>query len=94
MTAIVIIGAGECGVRATFAIREEGFDGTVTLIGAETGLSYERPPLSKDPNAAPRPIQPEAVYAERGIDLRLGTRVSRVDAAGRSAELGNGTTLG
>ncbi|MBP0485118.1 FAD-dependent oxidoreductase [Sagittula sp. M10.9X] len=74
MTAIMIIGAGECGVRTAFALREQGFDGTVTLIGAETALPCERPPLSKDPSAAPRPIRPEAAYAEQGIDLRLGFR--------------------
>lgn len=46
MAGVVIIGAGECGTRAALAPRERGHDGTVTLIGAESGASYERPPLS------------------------------------------------
>jgi 3-phenylpropionate/trans-cinnamate dioxygenase ferredoxin reductase subunit len=47
MSGVVIIGAGECGVRAAFALRENGYFGEVTLIGAEVALPYERPPLSK-----------------------------------------------
>ena len=45
--AIVIAGAGECGTRAAFALREEGWDGPVILAGAEPSPPYERPPLSK-----------------------------------------------
>ncbi|MEQ8924145.1 MAG: FAD-dependent oxidoreductase [Marinovum algicola] len=93
MTAILIIGAGECGVRAAFALREQGFDGTITLIGEEATLPYERPPLSKDPASAPKPIRSEAAYGDAGIDLRLGTQVSRVDTANRSVILGDGETL-
>lgn len=93
MRAIVIIGAGECGVHAAFALRERGFDGAITLIGAETALPYERPPLSKDLAAAPKPIRPEAAYAEKAIDLRPGTRVSRLDPARRSVALDDGETL-
>jgi 3-phenylpropionate/trans-cinnamate dioxygenase ferredoxin reductase subunit len=46
--AMAIVGAGECGVRAAFALRELGFAGRVGLIGAEWHLPYERPPLSKE----------------------------------------------
>jgi 3-phenylpropionate/trans-cinnamate dioxygenase ferredoxin reductase component len=45
MPAIVIAGAGECGTRAAFALREEGWDGRIVLVGTEP--PYERPPLSK-----------------------------------------------
>ncbi|WP_421577323.1 FAD-dependent oxidoreductase, partial [Shinella sp. M31] len=47
MSGIVIIGAGEAGTRAAFALRETGFSGPVTLVGMEPHLPYERPPLSK-----------------------------------------------
>ena len=43
--AIVVVGAGECGTRAAFALREEGWDGRIVLVGTEP--PYERPPLSK-----------------------------------------------
>jgi 3-phenylpropionate/trans-cinnamate dioxygenase ferredoxin reductase subunit len=45
MAGIVVIGAGECGVRAAFALRELGYDDDVILVGAEVALSYERSPL-------------------------------------------------
>jgi len=44
----VIVGAGHAGGRAVKVLREEGFKGTVTLIGGEPHLPYERPPLSKE----------------------------------------------
>ena len=43
----VIVGASLAGATAAITLREEGADGTVTLIGTEHGLPYERPPLSK-----------------------------------------------
>ena len=44
---VVIVGAGECGARAALTLREQAYDGPVTLIGAERHHPYERPPLSK-----------------------------------------------
>src|ERR1700722_7532842 len=44
---MVIVGAGECGARAALTLREQGYPGSVTLIGAEWRHPYERPPLSK-----------------------------------------------
>ena len=50
--AIVIAGAGECGTRAAFALREQGWDGRVILAGAEPSAPYERPPLPPWPTPA------------------------------------------
>jgi len=50
MKRVAIIGAGECGVRAALALREQGFEGSIDLINGEPHTPYERPPLSK-PNA-------------------------------------------
>ncbi|HEY9346866.1 MAG TPA: FAD-dependent oxidoreductase, partial [Inquilinus sp.] len=47
MAGMVIVGAGEAGARAAAALREEGWDGPVTLVGGEVHPPYERPPLSK-----------------------------------------------
>ena len=44
---IVIVGAGEAGARAALALRENGFSGTIALVGEEVHLPYERPPLAK-----------------------------------------------
>jgi 3-phenylpropionate/trans-cinnamate dioxygenase ferredoxin reductase subunit len=44
---IVIIGAGQAGVQAVASLRDEGFDGALTLVGDEPYPPYQRPPLSK-----------------------------------------------
>lgn len=93
MQSIVIVGAGECGVRAAFALREAGFEGSVTLIGAETVLPYERPPLSKDIQAPPKLIRSLSDYADAGIDLRLGLRVVALDAVAHQVQLDDGTVI-
>jgi NADPH-dependent 2,4-dienoyl-CoA reductase/sulfur reductase-like enzyme len=44
----VIVGAGHAGGKAAEALRKEGFDGRIVLLGQEPEQPYERPPLSKD----------------------------------------------
>jgi 3-phenylpropionate/trans-cinnamate dioxygenase ferredoxin reductase component len=66
---MVIVGAGDCGSRAALALRENGYAGPITLIGAEAHLPYERPPLSKAVlcGGAPTLIADEARLEENGI---------------------------
>lgn len=94
---MVIVGAGECGARAAFALREEGHAGPVTLIGAEPHLPYERPPLSKEGLAADRPGMAEIAaahrYDEAGIRLLRGVAAVSIDRAGRSIRLADGSTV-
>src|SRR2546430_1935484 len=47
-TSVVIVGAGAAGGAAAEMLRREGYDGSVTLIGADEFLPYDRPNLSKD----------------------------------------------
>ena len=80
---IVIIGASLAGASAAVALREQGYDGELTLIGDETDLPYERPPLSKavllgDANE-PDWVKDEAYYADQNIALVRGTVASRID---------------
>jgi 3-phenylpropionate/trans-cinnamate dioxygenase ferredoxin reductase component len=49
MTHVVVIGAGQAGSSLVAKLRNSGFDGRVTLIGAEPVPPYQRPPLSKAP---------------------------------------------
>ncbi|WP_246591904.1 NAD(P)/FAD-dependent oxidoreductase [Aminobacter anthyllidis] len=95
---MVIIGAGECGTRAAFALREAGYDGAVTLVGAEAHLPYERPPLSKDAMVAPeapsiKAISDAARLTEHRIDLLGATSATSIDRANRSVRLSNGSDL-
>ncbi|RJG41110.1 FAD-dependent oxidoreductase [Mesorhizobium sp. DCY119] len=91
---MVIVGAGECGTRAALALREEGFDGPITLIGAERHLPYERPPLSKDGMAAEaagmKVIADAARLLEAHIDLMLSSEVVTIDRNARTLALSDG----
>ena len=91
-TAFVIVGASLAGASAAIALRDEGSDGTVTLIGAEPEAPYERPPLSKAYLRGQSPfdkalVRPAAVYEERGIGTIFGTAVVAVDTRDRFVDL-------
>ncbi|MGK9232285.1 FAD-dependent oxidoreductase [Inquilinus limosus] len=95
---MVIIGAGEAGARAAAALRQEGWDGPVTLIGAEIHPPYERPPLSKAALlAAEEPAATTVLDRDRaaalGIELVLGTEAVAIDRPARSVTLADGRTL-
>ena len=79
----VIVGAGHAGGRAVKVLREAGFKGSVTLIGAEPHLPYERPPLSKEFLQVPGArqswvLEPDYVH-EQDIQVRLGCSVTSID---------------
>src|SRR5262245_29476466 len=95
----VIVGASLAGAKAAETLRDEGFDGRIVLIGSETARPYERPPLSKDylRGESGRDkvyVHPEDFYAERQIELRLGTTAVSLDTGSREVELNDGTRLG
>lgn len=81
MAGIVIVGAGECGVRAAFALRERRYEGAVTLISEEAHLPYERPPLSKGGIPTQKVIRSKADYEQARIELCLGMRIETLDFA-------------
>jgi 3-phenylpropionate/trans-cinnamate dioxygenase ferredoxin reductase component len=80
---IVIIGASLAGASAAIGLRDQGYDGELTLIGEESQLPYERPPLSKavliGNTDEPDWVADEATYADKNISLRLGTIATRID---------------
>ncbi len=95
MDPYVIVGAGLAGAKAAETLRAEGFEGPVVLIGDETEVPYERPPLSKgyllgkDPREGSA-VHPAEWYDEQGIDLRLGAAVTAVHPAEHEVELTGG----
>jgi NADPH-dependent 2,4-dienoyl-CoA reductase/sulfur reductase-like enzyme/nitrite reductase/ring-hydroxylating ferredoxin subunit len=94
----VIVGAGAAGSAAAVALRDAGYDGPVTLLTGERELPYDRPNLSKDYLAgnAPEewiPLKDEAYWRGRGIDLRMGVRVSAIDPDRRSLRLEDGSLI-
>jgi 3-phenylpropionate/trans-cinnamate dioxygenase ferredoxin reductase subunit len=97
MTSFVIIGAGECGARAALTLRERGFAGDVTLIGSETLLPYERPPLSKEglrQGVEPKWIADAARYQGLNIVVRTGVIAIAIDRQRKTVRLSDDTTRG
>jgi 3-phenylpropionate/trans-cinnamate dioxygenase ferredoxin reductase subunit len=95
---IVVVGAGAAGATTAETLRAQGYDGRLTLVGAEPHEPYDRPPLSKQILAGS--WQPDRVrlrapdtYDRLGIDLRLGTDAVGLDRSGRTVELADGTRL-
>ena len=96
---VVIVGAGHGGAQAAVVLRQQGFEGTILMIGRENEPPYERPPLSKDYLAKEKPferlyIRPPHFWGEKGIELKLGTEVTAVDPAAQIVTLSDGSTLG
>ncbi|MFD9946400.1 NAD(P)/FAD-dependent oxidoreductase [Nonomuraea sp. NPDC059023] len=92
MNRIVIVGASIAGLTAAQTLRREGFEGHLTLVGAEPHLPYDRPPLSKQVLAGtwePERIQPfdTGHYADLGVHLRLGRAATAVDLPGKAVVL-------
>ena len=96
---VVIVGAGHGGAQCAIALRQNGFTGTVTVIGREPEYPYERPPLSKEYFAREKTfdrlyIRPPTFWAEKEITFKLGTEVTAVDPEARELTLSNGETFG
>ncbi|WP_245964709.1 NAD(P)/FAD-dependent oxidoreductase [Trinickia dinghuensis] len=92
---MVIIGAGECGARAAFALRESGWSGRIVLIGNEPGMPYERPPLSKptETGVCHRPVCDEASLRDAQIDYLAGVEVKSLDRVSKRAYLSDGRDM-
>ena len=95
----VIAGAGLAGAKAAEALRSEGFEGRIVLVGAEPEAPYERPPLSKDYLRGESPREQARVheagfYADHDIELLTGTTVIDLNAAARDVTLSTGERLG
>ncbi len=88
MQHVVVIGAGQAGASCVAKLRNGGFEGKITLIGAEPCPPYQRPPLSKgyllgDMTLERLFLRPEAFYANQGIALKTDCRVTAIDPEAR-----------
>jgi 3-phenylpropionate/trans-cinnamate dioxygenase ferredoxin reductase subunit len=99
MTHVIVVGAGQAGASLVAKLRQTGFDGEITLIGAEKVPPYQRPPLSKaylmGEMAEERLyLRPAEYYADNDVTLRLNTRVTGIDRSAKQITLDSGETLG
>ena len=84
MTGMVIVGAGHAAGQAAASLRQEGYEGEITIIGDEPHIPYQRPPLSKQYLAGEQGLErvylrPEKFYADKEITLRMGVSVTAID---------------
>jgi 3-phenylpropionate/trans-cinnamate dioxygenase ferredoxin reductase subunit len=95
---IVVVGAGHGGFQVAASLRQNGFDGAITLIGDEPQLPYQRPPLSKDYLDGKIGLdlllmRPETFFADQRIALMMGVAVREIDCAGKTVALSDGGRL-
>jgi 3-phenylpropionate/trans-cinnamate dioxygenase ferredoxin reductase subunit len=95
----VIVGAALAGARAAEALREEGHEGPIVLVGDEPERPYERPPLSKDylrgeSARAKTHVHADGFYDSHDIELRTRTTVEALDTSAGQIALSGGERIG
>lgn len=94
----VILGAGHAAAQLVTSLRQQGWQGDITLVGEEPVLPYQRPPLSKaylagQMSAEQMLIRNAAAYEKAGVNLRLGVRAERIDRVQQQVHLSSGEVL-
>ena len=84
MAGVVIIGAGQAAAQIAASLRQERFEGPITILGEESELPYQRPPLSKDYLAGKIGVEktlvrPAEFYSSKNIAVNLDTKVLEID---------------
>ena len=96
---VVIVGTGHGGAQAAIALRQQGHEGSIVMVGRDSEPPYERPPLSKEYLAGDKPferimIRPAKFWADKDVELRLGKSVSEVDWMAHEVVLSDGSRIG
>src|SRR5581483_4891926 len=95
---VLIAGAGHAAGELATALRQEGYPGSIAVVGEEPCLPYQRPPLSKAFLAGQVVSQslllkPQETYAKAGVEMVLNTRVERIERAAKRVLLSDGRAL-
>jgi 3-phenylpropionate/trans-cinnamate dioxygenase ferredoxin reductase subunit len=93
---VVIIGGGQAGLQVADTLRTEGYDGTIDVIAEESGLPYQRPPLSKDylaPGKEPAPLslRGASFFTDKGVTLHEGVQAITINRTERKVKLTEGS---
>ena len=96
---VIVIGAGQAGLQTIMSLRQNGYDGGITLIGDEAFLPYQRPPLSKAYLSGKMErerlfLKPDNFFAENDVDVKLNSSVTEIDRTAKTVALQDGATLG
>lgn len=95
---VVIVGAGQAGCQLAESLRQQGYSGTLHLVGEESYPPYQRPPLSKRFLAGEVPperlaLRPPAFYEKNDIQLHLNAEVVQLDLESQALAMSNGERL-
>lgn len=98
MSGMVIIGAGHAAGQAAASLRQEKYEGPITIIGDEPHIPYQRPPLSKQYLSGEQAIErvylrPEKFYADKDVTLKLGVNATEIDREAKQVVLDNGENV-
>lgn len=96
MKNIIVIGAGQAGQALCTELRDKGYDGALTLIGAEAALPYQRPPLSKayllgEMDKERLYLRPNTYYDDANITVRTNAQVDQIDPVAKTVIIGGET---
>jgi 3-phenylpropionate/trans-cinnamate dioxygenase ferredoxin reductase subunit len=96
---VLIVGTGHGGAQAAIALRQQGFGGSIAMIGKDDVPPYERPPLSKEYLAREKTferimLRPTQFWSEKRIELLLNAEVTTIEPVERTVRLGDGRTVG
>ncbi|WP_408590067.1 NAD(P)/FAD-dependent oxidoreductase [Novosphingobium sp.] len=95
---VIIVGGGHGGAQAAIALRQNGFSGSILLIGREPEIPYERPPLSKEYLARDKTfdricIRPAQFWTDKNVTMALGREVVAIDPVAKTVTLGDGAIV-
>ncbi|MCZ6458041.1 MAG: FAD-dependent oxidoreductase [Gammaproteobacteria bacterium] len=98
MAGIVIVGAGHAAGQAAASLRQAKYAGEIILIGDESHIPYQRPPLSKQYLSGEHGMErvylrPEKFYADRDITVKVDTRVESIDTSAKNVTTDQGETI-
>ena len=96
---VVIVGTGHGGAQVAITLRQQGFSGSILIIGSDREPPYERPPLSKEYLGREKPferiyIRPPSFWADKGIELMLGVCVVAIDPRNKTVRLSTSESIG
>lgn len=94
MPGTIIIGAGHAAGQAAASLRQEKYEGSITIIGDEPHIPYQRPPLSKQYLSGAQGIErvylrPEKFYADKNVEVRTDTRVTSINTEAQEVNIGD-----
>ncbi len=95
----MVIGGSHAAVQLAISLRQNGWDGGITVISEENHMPYQRPPLSKaylagDSSKEQLALRAPAAYEKLDVNFMLGVKVKRIDVQAHQLELDNNQALG